>query len=131
MYYYTALATLASVFFYSWLGLSVAKARSRYKIAAPATTGDPAFERIYRVHMNTLEWMVVYLPCLWLFAFFVSDAGAAVLGLVWIAGRYLYKRGYEEAPQKRSLGFTVQAVAVTALFLGVLINILARLAFGD
>jgi glutathione S-transferase len=131
MFYYTALITLASVFFYSWLGLSVGKARALYKIAAPATTGDPAFERIYRVQMNTLEWMVIYLPCLWLFAYFVSDAAAAIIGLVWIAGRYLYKRGYEEAPQKRSLGFTVQAIAVTALFLGVLVNILARLAFGD
>jgi glutathione S-transferase len=131
MFYYTALITLASVFFYFWLGLSVGKARARFKIAAPATTGDPAFERIYRVQMNTLEWMVVYLPCLWLFAFFVSDAGAGVIGMVWIAGRYLYKRGYEEAPEKRSLGFTVQFIAVTALFLGVLINILARLALGD
>ncbi|MGO9392676.1 MAPEG family protein [Rhodoblastus sp.] len=131
MYYYTALVTLASVFFYSWLGLSVAKARGQYRIAAPATTGDPAFECIYRIQMNTLEWMAIYLPCLWLFAYFVSDAGAAAIGLVWIVGRYLYKRGYEEAPQKRSLGFTVQGLAVVVLFLGVLINILARLALGD
>ncbi len=131
MYYYTALVTLASVFFCFWLSLSVGKARAVYKIAAPATTGDPVFERIYRVQMNTLEWMVIYLPCLWLFAYFVSDAGAAVIGLAWVAGRYLYKRGYEEAPQKRSLGFAVQAIAVAALFLGGLINILARLALGD
>ena len=49
--------------------------------------------------MNTLEWMVIYLPCLGLFGFYVSDAGAGLLGLLWIFGRYLYKRGYEQAPE--------------------------------
>jgi glutathione S-transferase len=131
MIIYTALVTLASVFFYGWLGFCVGRARVKYKIAAPATTGDPDFERIYRVQMNTLEWLPIYLPCLWLFGYYVSDGGAALLGLVWILGRYIYKRGYEEAPEKRSLGFVVQALASTVLLLGALIDILARLAFGD
>jgi uncharacterized membrane protein YecN with MAPEG domain len=131
MLIYTSLVTLASVLFYSWLGFSVAKARGQYKIAAPATTGHPVFERVYRVQMNTLEWMAIYLPCLWLFAYYVSDAGAAALGLVWLVGRVLYKRGYEEAPEKRSLGFAIQGVAVVVLFLGALIDIFARMIFGD
>lgn len=131
MLFYTALVTLAAVLFYAWLGFSVARARARYKIAAPATTGDPVFERLYRVQMNTLEWMVIFLPCLWLFGFYVSDGGAALIGLIWILGRYVYKRGYEEAAEKRGLGFAVQALAAAALFLGAFIDIVLRMAVGD
>jgi glutathione S-transferase len=112
------------------LGVDVAKARVRCNVRAPATTGDPVFERIYRVQMNTLEWLPIYIPGLWLFGFYVSDLGAAALGVVWIAGRYLYKTGYEEAPEKRSLGFTIQMIATTILLFGAAIAILYRLATG-
>ena len=81
--------------------------------------------------MNTLEWTAIYLPCLWLFGFYVSDAGAGSLGLLWIFGRYLYKRGYEQAPEKRSRGFAIQATAVIALFFGALIDIIMRVVIGD
>ncbi len=131
MLYFTSLATLASVLFYAWLGFCVGQARVQYKIAAPATIGDPVFERLYRVQMNTLEWMVIYLPCLGLFGFYVSDAGAGLLGLLWIFGRYLYKRGYEQAPEKRSQGFVIQGLAVSVLFFGAMIDIIMRMAIGD
>jgi glutathione S-transferase len=131
MVYYTALVTLASVLFYGYLSFRVARARGQYDIAAPATTGHPIFERVYRVQMNTLEWIAIYLPCLWLFGGYVSDAGAGLLGLLWILGRALYMRDYEEAPEKRTRGFVIQAVAVTVLFLGALIDILARMTIGD
>jgi glutathione S-transferase len=131
MLYHTALVTLASVLFYVYLCAGVARARGQYSVAAPATTGHPVFERLYRIQMNTLEWMVVYLPCLWLFGFYVSDAGAGLLGLLWIFGRYLYKRGYEEAPERRHRGFMIQAAAASVLFLGALIDIFLRMAIGD
>ncbi|SRR6266568_2871496 len=131
MMYFTALATLASVLFYFYLGVGVARGRAKYGVAAPATTGHPIFERLYRIQMNTLEWMVVFLPCLWLFGFYVSDAGAGLLALVWIGGRLIYKRGYEEAPEKRGRGFGIQALATAILFFGALIDILARIFLGD
>jgi len=131
MNYYTALVTLASVLFYAYLGVRVAQARGQFAIVAPATSGHPIFERRYRVQMNTLEWMAIYLPCLWLFGIYVSDAGAGLLGLLWIMGRALYMRGYEQAPEKRTPGFVIQAVAVMILLLGALIDILARMTIGD
>jgi glutathione S-transferase len=131
MLYYTSLVTLASVLFYFWLCLDVGRARVTYKVAAPATTGNPDFERLFRIQMNTLEWLPIYLPSLWLFGFYVSDTGAAALGLVWIAGRVLYKRGYQEAPEKRTLGFGVQALATFLLLFGALVDIFARLFLGD
>jgi hypothetical protein len=40
-------------------------------------------------------------------------------------------RGYEQAPEKRTLGFLIQAIAVMILLLGALIDILARMTIGD
>ena len=70
----------------------------------PATSGHPDFERVFRVQMNTLEWMPIFLPSLWLFAIYISDLYAAVLGLIWIAGRVLYLTGYSQAAAKRGRG---------------------------
>ena len=99
-------------------------------VAAPATTGNPDFERAFRVQMNTLEWMPIFLPLLWLFAFYVSDVWAAALGVLWIVGRALYMRGYATAAEKRGPGFGVQATACAILLIGDFIAIVARLAHG-
>ena len=131
MFFFTSLTTLASVLFYGWLGFRVGQARTTFKVAAPAVTGDPVFERHYRVQMNTLEALPIYLAGLWLFAFYVSDAGAATLGLVWIVGRVVYARAYLADPKTRTVGFAIQAAATLLLCLGALGDILMRLALGD
>ncbi len=115
---FTAAVTVLAIVFYFYTSLRVGTAREKYAIAAPATSGHPEFERIYRVQMNTLEWMPIFLPALWLFAFYVSDPAAAAIGLVWIAGRILYMVRYIEAAAKRSTGFAVQATAAGALVIG-------------
>jgi glutathione S-transferase len=130
MYLYTALVTCLAVLFYFYASIRVGMARETFGIKAPATTGNPDFERVFRVHMNTLEWMPIFLPSLWLFAIYISDAAAAALGLVWIAGRILYMTGYSQAAEKRSVGFGVQWLAATALWLGALGMIIWRLVHG-
>jgi len=130
MYHYTALVTVLTCIAYFYASFRVGKARTRYGVKAPATTGDPDFERIFRAHMNMLEWMPIFLPALWLFAIYVSDAIAAVLGLVWIVGRILYMLAYAQAPGKRRPGFAIQAVAAFALLIGALIAILSRIVHG-
>ena len=127
---YTALVTLLAVLLYFYTGILVAKARSKFGVVAPATTGHVDFERVFRVQTNTLEWMPIFLPLLWLFALYGSDAGAAVVGLVWIAGRVLYIRGYTEAADKRHRGFSIQAFASAALLLGALAGIVWRMTHG-
>ncbi len=121
---YTALATLLSVAFYFYTALEVAKARRTYGIKAPATTGNEAFERVFRVQMNTLEWMPIFLPVLWLSGVYLSDPISGLLGLGWVAGRVLYMRGYSEAANKRGLGFSIQAICAGLLFLCGLAGIL-------
>ena len=91
---FTAFVTLLAVILYFWTGFRVGQARAKCGVKAPATTGHPDFERAFRIQMNTLEWMPIFLPAIWLAALYVSDIGAALLGVVWIAGRVLYMRGY-------------------------------------
>jgi glutathione S-transferase len=107
---------------YSWFATQVGNARARYGVKAPATTGNEIFERYYRVQQNTVEQLVAFLPALFLFATYVSAAVAAVLGALFIAGRWLYARGYVADPEKRSTGFLIGAVASTALLIGGLLG---------
>ena len=122
-----ALVTLLAVLAYFWTGMGVARARGVSKIDAPAMTGHPQLERAVRVQANMLEWMPIFLPSLWLFVLparsgSLADIAAAGLGLVWIAGRFLYGAGYMADPAKRSAGFLVQALACVLLMLGALIH---------
>jgi glutathione S-transferase len=130
MYHYTAIVTCLAILFYFYTGIRVSRARSAYGVKVPAITGHPDFERVFRVQMNTLEWMPVFLPALWLFAVYVSDWLAASIGLVWIAGRVLYLIGYSRAAEKRGPGFGIQALASFVLLLGALGAILWRMAHG-
>jgi glutathione S-transferase len=130
MYHYTALVTCLAILFYFFTSFQVAKARAAFGIKAPAITGNPDFERVFRVQMNTLEWMPIFLPSLWLYAIYISDPFAAVLGLVWIVGRILYMTGYTQAAKKRRMGFGIQALATGVLLFGALGAIVWRLVHG-
>ena len=120
MYHLTALVTLLALLLYFLTGLNVGRARAIYGVKAPAMFGQPDFERAFRVQMNTLEWMPIFLPSLWLFAIYVSDAIAAGIGAVWIVGRIVYLIGYSKAAEKRGPGFAIQALASIALWVGAL-----------
>ena len=130
MFHFTALVTCLAISLYFFTGIRVAKARRAFGIKAPAITGNSDFERVFRVQMNTLEWMPMFLPSLWLFAIYLSDPIAAAIGLVWIAGRALYMTGYSQAADKRRRGFAIQATATIVLWLGAVGVIVWRLAHG-
>jgi glutathione S-transferase len=126
MPYYTAIVTLLVVVFYFFLATRVAVARGKFNIKHPATTGDPDFERIFRVHMNTLEWMPTFIVPLWLCAVYFSDATAAALGIVWIGGRILYYVGYKQAVEKRLPGFFIQSTVCLLLLIGAAAGIIMQ-----
>ena len=124
MPYYTAIATLLAVALYFVLATQVAAARGKFNVKLPATTGDPHFERIFRAHINILEWMPTFLAPLWLCAIYLNDAAAAALGLIWIGGRIWYFLGYRRAVEKRLPGFFIQSSACLLLFVGAVAGIL-------
>jgi glutathione S-transferase len=115
-----AIVTLTALLVYLWMGVRVGGARRVCGVAAPAMTGDPILERHIRVQANTLEWLPLFLPPLWLFAIYWNDRIAAVVGVVWIIGRILYAFGYVADPAKRGPGFGIQGLACAVLVFGAL-----------
>ena len=123
----TVLVTLVAILLFAYTGIRVAQARRATGIKAPATTGNPDFERAFRVQMNMLEWMPIFLPALWLCALYIGDRYAAFGGVVWIVGRALYIQGYSAAADKRGPGFGIQALAALALWLAALAGVVMAL----
>lgn len=113
-----ALTTLVALLLYVVVSINVGRARMKFKVPAPAVTGSPDFERVYRVQMNTLEQLAAFLPALWLFAFFLSPVWASAIGAVWIIGRVVYALGYYSAAEKRGAGFAISFLAFAALWGG-------------
>ncbi len=127
MFVCTTIVTAAALCTYQALVFNVGKARDKYNVAAPATVGNIAFERVYRVQMNTLEQMAFFLPALWIFAMNVNDEAAAALGALWIAGRIIYARAYYVDASKRHKGFLISAFSAIILLLGGIIGALVRM----
>ena len=113
--------------------LAVARARDTYNVPAPATTGHEVFERYFRVQMNTLEQLVIFVPSIILFGAYVSPWLAAALGVVFIVGRGLYFKGYVRAAEGRHTGFMLSVIPNVTLLVGGLLGAAWRLlrpAFG-
>ena len=127
MYHLTALVTLLALAFYFFTCINVSRSRTKTGVKAPAMSGHPDFERAFRIQMNTLEWMPIVLPSLWLFAIYIGDAVAAGIGAVWIIGRIVYFIGYSQAAAKRAPGFFIQGGAAIALWVGTIGAVVMRL----
>jgi glutathione S-transferase len=113
-----AAVVIAAVLQFFWFGILVGRARTRYQVPPPATTGNEVFERYFRVQQNTLEQLVIFIPSIWTFATYVSATWAAVLGSVFVVGRQLYQLGYVADPKKRFAGFGLSALPNLVLALG-------------
>lgn len=114
----TVLALLQAFYF----AVQVGKARVAYKIDAPVTAGNSEFERVFRVHQNTLEQLVLFVPALWIFAEYVHELAAAGIGLVFIVSRFIYRAAYTNDPATRGKGFGLSALSLAILMLGGLIG---------
>ncbi len=123
-----AIVSLVALLLYGFMGFRVGQARARFGVPAPAIHGQEDFERVFRVQANTLEWLPIFLPALWLFALYWDDRVAAALGGVWIIGRFLYMTGYTKAAGARSTGFLIQFLATAALLFGALGRIIYLMA---
>ena len=110
-----ALVTLLAVLLQFGTMWAVGHARGKYGIKAPATSGHPAFERAFRVQMNTLEATLMFLPLLWLATHYGLGSWAGLAGLVWVAGRVWYAAAYLKEASKREGGFVLGSLALLAV----------------
>jgi len=117
-YLYTAFITLLTVALLFAVTFNVGRARGKYRIQAPATTGHEMFERAYRIQLNTIENVLMFLPALWLYAIFIGDKGAGDSGMIWLVGRIWYAIAYQTNPAKRGYGFLISLLVIAGLWLG-------------
>ncbi|MEE8443945.1 MAG: MAPEG family protein [Alphaproteobacteria bacterium] len=120
---YPAAVTALTLLLYLVVAGNAGRNRAKHKIAAPAMTGHPDFERANRVQMNTLEQMVCFLPAMWLYAWSLSAVWAAAVGLVWIVGRVIYSFAYISDPARRGPGMMISLLALIWLLGGALCGI--------
>ncbi|MEM1171395.1 MAG: MAPEG family protein [Cyanobacteria bacterium P01_H01_bin.35] len=122
-----SLVTVATLLMYFVVTINVGRARVKYKIMPPQMTGDENFERVVRVQQNTLEQLILFLPCLWLFSLFVNPLWGAGTGATWVFGRILFAWGYYQAAEKRTLGFAISSLTTLVLLIGALVGIILPL----
>lgn len=115
---FVAIVIVLALIQYFVFGMLVGKARGTYEVHAPAISGHPVFERYYRVHQNTLEMIVMFIPAIVLFSYLVRPDIAAAIGAAYLVGRVIYLRAYVADPAKRGLGFMVSMLPVLVLLLG-------------
>ena len=124
---YVTLVAMLALIEYTWFTIEVGRARGRFNVPAPATTGDEDFDRFFRAHQNTTEQLVVFLPALYACGYYANGTLAAVIGLVFVIGRMLYFRGYTDPEKKRGMGFALGMLANVSLVLITLYQIVTPL----
>lgn len=102
-----AIITVLALAQYILFSIQVGSMRGKHKISAPAISGHPEFERMFRVQQNTMEQLVVFIPTLWIFGYLVNPLWAAAMGAVFVAGRFIYRAAYLKDPGGRGPGFTI------------------------
>jgi len=125
---YAALVILLSLLQYTYFAIAVGIARGKYKVSAPETTGNEVWQRTFRVQQNTLEQLVIFIPAMLLFSFYVSDVWVLLPGVMFLVGRQAYSYLYVKAPDSRGAGFLLTFLANMVLVIGSLIGIGLKLA---
>jgi glutathione S-transferase len=117
MHPYIGLVTIATVLLLIAMMGVVSRARGKYGIKAPATSGPEGFERAFRVQANTNESVLMFLPSLWTAAIFMPPYAwlAATFGAIWVLARIFYAITYLDPTKKRTIPFAVSGVMVIAL----------------
>jgi uncharacterized MAPEG superfamily protein len=120
---YTVLVILLALAQFTWFSARVGLARGKYGVDAPRTTGNETWERLFRVQQNTMEQLVLFIPAMMAFSYYLSPRWALLPGIVFLLGRQLYSWEYVSKPPSRTPGMALTLLANTALLVGALAGI--------
>ncbi|MCY4263928.1 MAG: MAPEG family protein [Gammaproteobacteria bacterium] len=118
---YVAIVIVITLIEYIIFSILVGRARVKYNCPAPLISGNPVFERYYRVHQNTMEQLVVFLPAIVLYGYYGNPVIAAVVGLIFPVARVVYLLTYVSNPDKRGWGFLPGFLAIFYLLIAGLV----------
>jgi len=118
----TVIITILALAQFMLFGIQVGSMRGKHGVKAPATTGHPEFERMFRVQQNTMEQLVVFIPTLWIYGYLVNWFWGAAIGLVYIVGRFIYRASYVKDPDSRGIGFTLTFLPTAVMLVWALID---------
>lgn len=122
----TVIITILALAQFVQFGIQVGSMRGKHGIKAPAVTGHPEFERMFRIQQNSMEQLVVFVPALWIFAHLVNPLWGAGMGLVFIIGRFIYRASYLKDPDARGMGFTITFVPTAVMLVWSLVVAVMR-----
>lgn len=126
---YVHIVAVVAVLQFFFFSVMVGRARAKYGVKAPATSGSEPFERAFRVQMNTLEQLVGFLPALLIAGLYWSNAIIASIGVVYLIGRFLYRQLYMKNPAKRAPGFLLTVIPTFTLLAAALLGAIMQPAF--
>lgn len=125
---WTGLVTLLTLLVVFVLAYQVGRTRMKYKVSAPNTQGPEEFMRVFRAHANSVEFLVLFLPLLWMAALATRDEIAAIIGVFWPISRIMYALGYyHPTAKKRFPGFVMGIGVIVVLFIVCAIQIVRSL----
>lgn len=113
---YTGLVTLLTLLVVFVLAYQVGVARKTYQVPAPLTAGPEEFMRVFRAHANSVEFLVLFLPLLWITALAARDEIAALVGVFWPISRIIYATSYYKEAKRRTPGFMMGITVLALLF---------------
>ena len=117
-----AIVTILALAQFILFTIQVGSMRGKHGVKAPAVTGHPEFERMFRVQQNTMEQLVAFIPALWIYAYLVNPFWGAAIGLVFIIGRFIYRASYVKDPNSRGIGFTLTFLPTAVMLVWGLVN---------
>ena len=123
----TVIVTFLALAQYMFFGIQVGSMRGKHNIDAPSMSGHDEFDRMNRVHQNTLEQLVVFIPALWMHAYYANPLYGALIGLVFVAGRFIYRSEYLKNPASRGPGFAMSFIPSVVLLVWALVTAVLQL----
>ena len=124
---YAIIIILIALLQYMFFAGRVGANRGKFEITAPHVAGNETWERMFRVQMNTLEQIIIFIPGMLAFSYYVNSNWVILPGVVYIIGRQIYSAMYISNPEKRGFGMILTFIANFSLVIGALIGAIITL----